>query len=127
MIKNGKEITLSNEASLIGWKFQSYPSKTIKTIKTMKKNTILLLLPLLLISGCEDSGKTPPVHAANKGESYDVHLFFEVDGVKVYRFRDGSHDIYFINTNGLVQSNRTVRTGKVTRTVQDVTYCNRKP
>lgn len=93
----------------------------------MKKNIILLLLSIFLISGCEDSGEPRPVHAANKGENYDVRLLFEVDGVKVYRFYDGSGYVYFTNTNGLVQSNRTVRTGKVTRTVQDVTYCNRKP
>ena len=93
----------------------------------MKKKITLLLLSLLLISGCEDGGEPRPVHTAHKGESYDVRLLFEVDGVKVYRFTDGSHYVYFTNTNGLVQSNRTVRTGKVTRTVQDVTYCNRKP
>lgn len=92
----------------------------------MKKNTILLLLSIFLFSGCEDSGEPRPVHAANKGENYDVRLLFEVDGVKVYRFTDGPRYVYFTNTNGLVQSNRTVRTGKVTRTVQDVTYCNRK-
>lgn len=91
----------------------------------MKKIT-LLLLPLLLISGCEDSGEPRPVHAANKGKSYDVRLLFEVDGVKVYRYQDGDHYIYFTNANGITRTERTVRTGKVTRTVQDVTYCNRK-
>lgn len=92
----------------------------------MKKITILLL-SLLLISGCEDGGEPRPVHTAHKGENYDVRLLFEVDGVKVYRFTAESRYIYFTNTNGITRTERTVRTGKVTRTVQDVTYCNRKP
>ena len=90
----------------------------------MKKIT-LLLLPLLLISGCENRGEPRPVHTAHKGENYDVRFLFEVDGVKVYRFTAGSHYVYFTNANGLVQFNRTVRTGKVTQTEPVVTYCNK--
>lgn len=90
----------------------------------MKKIT-LLLLPLLLFSGCEDSGE--PRHVANKGENYDVRLLFEVDGVKVYRFYDGSGHVYFTNTNGITRTERAIRAGNVTQTVPVVTYCNRKP
>ena len=92
----------------------------------MKKNITLLLLSLLLISGCEDGGEPRPVHTAHKGENYDVRFLFEVDGVKVYRFTAGSHYVYFTNTNGSTRTERTVRTGKVTRTVPVVTYCNSK-
>lgn len=93
----------------------------------MKKNITLLLLSIFLFLGCEDCGESRPVHTAHKGENYDVRFLFEVDGVKVYRFTAGSHYVYFTNTNGITRTERTVRTGKVTRTVQDVTYCNRKP
>ena len=96
-------------------------------MKTMKKNTILLLLSIFLISGCEDGGEPRPVHTAHKGENYDVRLLFEVDGVKVYRFYDGSGPVYFTNVNGLVRTERSVTTGKVTQTEPVVTYCNRKP
>ena len=92
----------------------------------MKKIT-LLLLSLLLISGCEDSGEPRPVHTAHKGENYNVRLLFEVDGVKVYRFYDGSGYVYFTNTNGITRTDRSVTTGKVTQTEPVVTYCNRKP
>ena len=91
----------------------------------MKKNITLLLLSIFLISGCEDCGEPRPVHAANKGENYDVRLLFEVDGVKVYRFYDGSGYVYFTNTNGITRTERTVRTGKVTQTEPVVTYCNK--
>lgn len=92
----------------------------------MKKKITLLLLSLLLISGCEDGGEPRPVHTAHKGENYDVLLLFEVDGVKVYRFYNGSGPVYFTNTNGITRTERTVRTGKVTQTEPVVTYCNRK-
>lgn len=96
----------------------------------MKKNTILLLLSIFLISGCEDCGgprgEPRPVHAANKGENYDVRLLFEVDGVKVYRFYDGEGHVYFTNTNGITRTERAIRAGNVAQTVPVVTYCNRR-
>ena len=92
----------------------------------MKKNITLLLLSIFLISGCEDGGEPRPVHTAHKGENYDVRLLFDVDGIKVYRFYDGSGDVYFTNTNGITRTERTVRAGNVTQTVPVVTYCNRK-
>ena len=63
-----------------------------------------------------------------------LHTHFEnvecdccLDGVKVYRFYDGSGPVYFTNVNGITRTERSVTTGKVTQTEPVVTYCNRKP
>lgn len=93
----------------------------------MKKNITLLLLSIFLISGCAHRGEPRPAHTANEGEDYKIRFLFEVDGVKVYRFYDGSGLVYFTNANGITRTERTVTTEEYTETEPVVTYCNRKP
>lgn len=50
MIKNGREITLSNEALHIGWKYQGYPSKKNKIMKKIE-HSLKLLIILGMVAG----------------------------------------------------------------------------
>lgn len=46
-------------------------------------------------------------------EDYHVQFLFECNGVKVYRFIDGSELIYFTDANGTTHYQYTTRTGLV--------------
>lgn len=57
-------------------------------------------------------------------DCYEVRLLFEVDGVKVYRFYDDGHYIYFTNTSGHVKYEYTEMVGKTVTTDEVNTLCN---
>lgn len=58
---------------------------------------LLLLLCLVVVSGCYRSGVTAdPIMD-------DVKLLMEIDGCRVYRFWDAMHPVYFTNCTGRVE------------------------
>lgn len=87
----------------------------------MKKAVILAILGLVLC-GCANQGEKQEIETGNK--DMNVVFLFEVDGVRVYRFRDAGRFIYFTNANGRCEYNYTVSTGKVTRTERIGTICS---
>ena len=80
------------------------------------------IFAIALLSGCRGDGDR--VQTSQSSDNYRVELLFEVDGVKVYRFRDGLRDVYFTNTNGKCGYTTTQTNGKAT-TYHDIeTMCN---
>ena len=45
-------------------------------------------------------------------KDYDVKFLFECNGVKVYRFLDLGHVVYFTDANGMTKYQYTTRMGK---------------
>jgi hypothetical protein len=94
------------------WKSSMSVSRWARTGGTgnMKRLFILVVI-VLLFAGCAKRGEY--VHfMAN--DNFEVNLIFEVDGVKVYRFKDAGHYHYFAvrNTSAMLESVHT--NGKVT-------------
>lgn len=69
-----------------------------------------LALLVLSLGACEGSG-TPAGVAPVNGFDYEVYKLFEVDGCKVYRFKDGGRARYFSDC-GKVDSCFTQTNGK---------------
>ena len=88
------------------------------------KKTLIALIALLMLCGCYKGGERIPPTKTNA--HFDVRFLFEVDGVKVYRFEDGGHYVYFTNANGRCEYDRYVSTGKFTYSVKMQTLCNSK-
>lgn len=61
------------------------------------------LISFISLSGCK--GKSQ--ESVQKGD-----FLFEVDGCKMYRFKDGTRYIYWVNQTGRVQSDVTRHSGK---------------
>lgn len=59
-----------------------------------------ILIPLILFAlvGCEESAPMKTVQAG----SFVVETLFEVDGCRVYRFKDGGYARYFSNCDRVV-------------------------
>lgn len=86
------------------------------------KKILLSIFAVAMLSGCRGDGDR--VQTSQSCDNYRVELLFEVDGVKVYRFRDGLRDVYFTNTNGKCGYTATQTNGKAT-TYHDIeTMCN---
>lgn len=66
----------------------------------MKK--ILIIISFGLLASCDEPNRGVEVLKTNNSE-FDVHLLFEVDGCKVYRFMDYGRERYFSNCNGSVE------------------------
>lgn len=92
-----------------------------KDEENMKKIVILAILGLVMC-GCANQGEKQDIETGNK--DMNVVFLFEVDGVRVYRFRDAGRYVYFTNTNGKCQYDYTVSTGKTTYTERMETICS---
>ena len=57
-------------------------------------------------------------------KDYNVQFLFECNGVKVYRFIDGSELIYFTDANGMTRYQYTTRTGLVNHQTHRVQSIN---
>jgi hypothetical protein len=77
----------------------------------MKKCIFILAVIALLFAGCAKRGEYVPVKS---NDNFEVAFIFEVDGVKVYRFRDNGHFHYFAvkNTAVTLESTRLSGNGK---------------
>lgn len=77
----------------------------------MKKFIALVALLLIVASCTEKSGKgvklTHDYHNPETTLGYDVRLLFEVNGIKMYKFTDGSNEVYFTDRQGTTQSIHT--------------------
>ena len=80
------------------------------------KNIFVLLFAALSIVSCVKIGRSVPV--SDQADDYNVKFLFEVDSVKVYRFRDGGQLIYFTNTSG--KTSYTWSNGKCSEEVQSL-------
>ena len=67
----------------------------------MKKLTILILTISVLLTSCIKEAKQT---IQTDNNQFKVELLFEVDGCKVYRFRDKNHSRYFTTCNGSISS-----------------------
>lgn len=57
-------------------------------------------------------------------KDYNVQFLFECNGVKVYRFIDGSEFIYFTDANGMTRYQYTTRNGKYSHATHRVQSIN---
>lgn len=64
----------------------------------MKKISLLLLI-ILLFTGCAKKGLSEDLEVVSN-DDFQVSLLFEVDGVKVYRFKDARRWRYFTVGDG---------------------------
>ena len=78
---------------------------------------------MLVLCGCKNQG-TPVNVEYDNDDDYNVTFVFEVDGIKVYRFRDGLRTIYFTDNKGRVEYSETHTRGKTTTTEYIETLCN---
>lgn len=60
---------------------------------------LLAVFIFIGITGCENTAKQQ-VEVNNS--NFNVELLFEVDGVKVYRFKDAGYNRYFTTPSGTV-------------------------
>jgi|LakMenEpi03Aug12_release.lakeMendotaPanAssembly.Ray.scaffolds.fasta_scaffold557286_2 hypothetical protein len=77
-----------------------------------------LLLIALIFASCKREAQKQ-VQSTNS--NFNVELLFEVDGCKVYRFRDGENYKYFTNCKGSVSwdDTKTQQSGKTTQTTTE--------
>jgi hypothetical protein len=82
----------------------------------MKKIFVLLVLVALVLSSCAKAGVSVQGVAVPSGADFEMSFLFEVDGCKVYRFRDAGHWRYFSTGNGRFQGQMQIRSSRKTRT-----------
>lgn len=70
---------------------------------------ILTLLAIITLTGCYNEPQS--IDRVGKNDKFEVEFLFEKDGIKMYRFVDGSHYHYF-TTQGETISTQT--SGKAT-------------
>lgn len=90
----------------------------------MKKKTTIIIAAIALITvlcSCEPNDYCGRVNTENQPieeKDYQVTFLFEIDSIRVYRFRDNGTAVYFTNANGKTQydytTHHTYRSGKVT-------------
>lgn len=86
------------------------------------KNLIIVVIALMsVLCGCEPGDSRGRVETENQPieeKDYQVTFLFEVDSIRVYRFRDNGRAVYFTNANGKTQydytTHHTYRSGHVT-------------
>ncbi len=78
----------------------------------MKK--LIIVLSVFLFSCNGESDHQTTIQTSNN--KYELHLLFEAEGCKVYRFSDCGRDLYYTTCEGVVSYDRTYRTGKTTNT-----------
>ncbi len=65
------------------------------TLRTVTLSTLCLVS--LLLAGC---GRAPVSTSRTNNPEVPVDLLFEHDGVKVYRFYDNGHTVYYTDARG---------------------------
>ena len=73
------------------------------------KRILLTAIVIATMTGCFNEPQS--IELAGKDNKFEVEYLFEKDGIKMYRFMDGSHYHYF-TSNGQTISTQT--SGKTT-------------
>lgn len=68
---------------------------------------ILAIISIFIFAGCHGKAQ----ETVQNGD-FKVEFLFEQDGCKVYRFKDGTRYVYWVNQTGKVNSDYTVNSGK---------------
>ena len=79
----------------------------------MSNKFLFLFFALLLLSSCKKDAQE--VFSTTNSE-IRVDFLFEVDGIKVYRFYDNGHLIYFTNRTGETEYSYTTSNGRSPQT-----------
>lgn len=87
------------------------------------RKLIFLILIIIGLSSCEE-GKPQHISVKESKESFDIEFLFEVDSIKVYRFRDGGRNVYFSSSEGRFDSQYTTGSGKHRRYHDQTTLSN---
>lgn len=87
------------------------------------RKLILLILIVIGLSSCEE-GKPQHISVKESKESFDIEFLFEVDSIKVYRFNDDGHAVYFSNSQGRFDNEYTTGSGKHRRYHDQTTLSN---
>ena len=82
-----------------------------------------ILIACLLVAFTSCVGEGSAVEVSGSKDEFQVKKLFEVDGVTVYRFTDGSRYVYFTNRKGEVYEERRRSNGKTTRVEREQTLC----
>lgn len=77
----------------------------------MSINRILYLGCIILIASFIIYFKHDAKETTQQGD-FKVEFLFEHDGCKIYRFKDGSRYVYWVNSEGRIQSDKYRSTGK---------------
>lgn len=72
---------------------------------------ILAILASIALVGCGDSPKAQS-SALSSNSQFTVETLFTHEGVTVYRFYDGSRNVYYTNRVGVVSTTHSEKSGK---------------
>ena len=93
----------------------------------MKIIYLSIVVSLFFLVSCEEIGqKLNNVNYPNQTDDYDVRFLFEVDGVRVYKFYDRGHDVYFTNTNGKIVYTESHPNGNIYTSKTIECICNKE-
>lgn len=84
----------------------------------MKKKYLLFAIILMLSCGCVENAKQ-----SVQKENFTIDFLFEINGCKMYRFKDGGDFIYWSDCEGRVEYDYRTQSGKtiITHKVQSMT------
>lgn len=89
------------------------------------KRIICIAFVLLALCGCAEEGVKVEATEYGVAERFQTEFLFEVDGIRVYRFRDYGKVVYFTSATGRVEHQRVTRNGKTVITHHEETLCNK--
>ncbi len=69
---------------------------------------VALIVGINALASCTDPNAKPPTPT----ETYEVKQLFEINGCKVYRFRDGLYDHHFASCPGTTDDGHLESSGK---------------
>ena len=89
---------------------------------------LMIVTFLSLFVSCEESGqKVYNVNYPSKTDNYNVRFLFEVDGIRVYKFKYGNSEVFFTNANGKTEHNQSYTIGgKIYTNKKIECMCNKK-
>ncbi len=72
----------------------------------------LVIIIIVLMASCNAG---PISVSKTNNPQVNVEFLFEIEGNKVYRFRDGGYDHYVVIGNTAISTETAFRSGKITR------------
>ena len=81
----------------------------------MRKYLISFISAITIAISLISCTNNPPMEQTTTTNGYNVQLLFEVDGIKVYKFKDEWNNVYFTNRPGEIINYHS--TGKTTEII----------